>query len=182
MPLLLESPIDSPRLILRPVKKQDLEDLLKVNGDDDVTRFLPYDSWQSRQDAEAWYERVQNLVSEGNTLQLVNQRKDNATIVGSCLLFKYDEKLGNAEIGYVTGREFWRQGYTEEALRGLIGFAFDEMKIRKLNAVVETANQASTRLLEKLGFSHEGKSSANSEEKEEVCYLGLLRQEWSKGA
>ena len=41
-----------PRLRLRPLDSADLPDLMAVNGDPEVTRFLPYATWQSANDAE----------------------------------------------------------------------------------------------------------------------------------
>ena len=178
MPLSLEVPITSDRLLLRPVEKDDLDDLALVNGDEEVTRFLPYETWRSRQDAEAWHDKVMGLVSQGKTLQLVVVMQETNRVIGSCLLFNYDESSRVAEIGYVTGREFWRQGLTEEALRMLITYGFDMVGLRRLCAVVETDNQASMSLLNKLGFSSEGNASPTPGENVELMKFGLLRQEW----
>lgn len=52
MPFPTCPPIESPRLLLRPVAASDLPDLLEVNGDPEVTRFLPYETWLSLADAE----------------------------------------------------------------------------------------------------------------------------------
>jgi RimJ/RimL family protein N-acetyltransferase len=50
------NPIESERLLLRLVAESDLPALLEVNGDDTVTRFLPYATWNSGEacDVEAY--------------------------------------------------------------------------------------------------------------------------------
>ncbi|MGE5089371.1 MAG: GNAT family N-acetyltransferase [Candidatus Levyibacteriota bacterium] len=54
MPLPPITRILSPRLTLRPVVASDIADLLEVNGDPEVTRFLPYPTWKSTQDGAEW--------------------------------------------------------------------------------------------------------------------------------
>jgi RimJ/RimL family protein N-acetyltransferase len=67
-------PIDSipaERLTLRPAAERDLPDLLEINGDPEVTRFLPYATWQSLDDGAAWLRRMETLGSTGTGQQLV---------------------------------------------------------------------------------------------------------------
>ncbi len=54
-------PVYSPRTCVRPVHRDDLHDLLAINSDDAVTKFLPYRSWQTAADADSWLERMQAL-------------------------------------------------------------------------------------------------------------------------
>ena len=51
MPLNPPIVVEWKRLIVRPVEEGDLQALLLVNGDDEVTGFLPYASWRSLADA-----------------------------------------------------------------------------------------------------------------------------------
>ena len=71
MSLVAPDPIASARLVVRPVAESDLAALLMVSGDDQVTSFLPYATWQSMVDAEAWYQRMLTLQAGGTALQFV---------------------------------------------------------------------------------------------------------------
>jgi RimJ/RimL family protein N-acetyltransferase len=62
---------------------------------------------------------------------------------------------GEVELGYTLGRAWWGRGYATEAARACLEIAFGELGLPSLIAVVDPANPASTRVLEKLGF-HEG--------------------------
>ena len=84
------------RLCIRPVRSTDLVDLLAVNGDDAVTEHLPYATWQSLEDAQAWFARMQTLAASGAAQQLVVERADNAKVVGSVLL---SDRLSRLEDG-----------------------------------------------------------------------------------
>ena len=72
------TPVDSPRLRLRPVCGDDLTDLIEENGDDQVTRFLRYTAWQTPEDASSWLARMQALANAGSALQWVVQRRSGA--------------------------------------------------------------------------------------------------------
>ena len=82
MPLPPIPPLTSPRTLLREVGAADLPDLLEVNADPEVTRFLRYATWQSAADAESWLARMQALAATGSARQLVICRRDDGRIIG----------------------------------------------------------------------------------------------------
>lgn len=157
MPLPATIQINTERLLIRPVTAADLDDLLLVNGDEVVTYFLPYDTWQSHADGVAWLARVAARTAGGAGQQLVIERASDRRVIGAILLFRFDEASARLEVGYVLGRQAWHQGYATEALRGVLGCAFTEWGIRRIEAEVNPDNNASTSLLLRLGFVHEGR-------------------------
>lgn len=181
MPLAAPAAIESPRLLIRPLAHDDLPALMPVNGDDEVTRFLPYATWRTPADAEAWYQRIQSLQAGGGALQFVLVEKAAARLVGTLLLFRHDENSRRAELGYVLGRAGWGRGLMTEALHALIAHAFGVMDLRRLEAEVQPANVASTRLLERVGFVREGllrQRWVARGQPYDVVAFGLLRHEY----
>lgn len=185
MPLLAPPPIETERLVVRPATASDLPDLLLVNGDDEVTRWLPYASWRNLEDAQAWWERTLKAEAVGGALQFVLVLKATNAVVGSCLLFRHEEASQRAELGYVMGRAHWRQGLMQEALSALLGAAFGRMGLRLVDAEVDTRNRPSGALLRRLGFRFEGvlrqRWVAKGEARDVEAY-GLLRHEWPPAA
>lgn len=155
MPITIDS-VSSQRVVLRPVSESDLADLMEVNGDPEVTRYLPYKTWQTVEDAEAWFARMVELMASGTALQLAVERKLDNHVIGAVLLFKFDEGSSRVEIGYVLGRAYWQQGYAKEAIRALLSYLLHKSGIRRVEAEVNPENVASTALLESLGFKLEG--------------------------
>ena len=187
MPLRAPVVVESERLIVRPVAEADLQALLAVNGDDEATRFLPYASWRSLADARAWYERMSILGARGESIQYVLTERASALAIGTCLLFRYEESSARAELGYVLGRRYWGRGIMREALIAVIDCAFGAYGLRRLEAEVDPLNQASSRLLESLGFVHEGQLRKRWVDKgvpHDTIIYGLLSDEWHsrKGA
>ena len=181
MPLQPIATLSTERLTLREARFEDLADLMEVNGDPEVTQFLPYATWQSETDAAAWLERMDMLVAGGSARQLVIARKVDSRVIGTALLFKYDEGSSRLELGYALGRAYWRQGYALEALRGLLSHAFKAMGIRRVEAEVNPSNVASNALLQSLGFTREGFLRERwivKGKTQGVNVYGLLVSEW----
>lgn len=180
MPWDPDVPVCTERLTIRRVQPADLGDLLVVNGDELVTRFLPYPMWRTAADAQAWYERMAALQATGGTAQYVIEHRALARVIGSCLLFRHEPASSRAEIGYVLGRAHWGQGLMLEAMRGFVIHAFDGIGLRRLEADVNPLNLPSVRLLERLGFVREGLLRQRWVTKGEVSdalLFGLLRGE-----
>ena len=102
-------------------------------------------------------------------------------VVGSVSLKNISHSMGYAEIGYGIAESHHRRGIATAAVRLLVDKVFAETALRRLIAFVHDENQASRRVLEKLGFQEEGllreHYMINGEPKDEIIY-GLLRREW----
>jgi [ribosomal protein S5]-alanine N-acetyltransferase len=173
-----ETTISTDRLIIRLVEHSDLPALLEVNNNDAVTRYLPYDSWKSMDDAQAWYERAMTRHETGIVWQFVIVLRESGRAIGTCLFFNFDEPSHRAETGYVLGQVYWSKGYGHEAMKGLVAYAFDTLNLRRLEAQVDPRNVASCKLLERLGFEREGLRRQNYFTKGEfsdTALYGLLR-------
>ena len=185
MPLEIASPLVTPRLVLRPVHRDDLPDLLEVNGDPEVTRFLPYPAWKSLDDGAAWLDRMNALASTGTGQQLVVVCTADGKVIGTVLLFRFDEGSSRLELGYVLGRKHWRQGLMREALVAVCGHAFSALGIRRIEAEVNPANVASGAILRSVGFTREGRLRerwVSRGEAYDTDFYGLLASDWRGGS
>lgn len=68
--------------------------------------------------------------------------------------YRFEEKI--YELGIHLRPAFWGKGYAEEAARGLMKHAFDQLKVQALLAGHHPDNARSRRLLKKLGFTYRG--------------------------
>jgi [ribosomal protein S5]-alanine N-acetyltransferase len=181
MPLSPFLEIRTARLMVRTVAEPDLADLLEVNGDDEVTRYLPYATWRGREDAAAWLARMEALCATGTARQLVIERQSDRKVIGTVLVFQFDAPSARVEVGYVVGRAHWRQGYAREALQAVCRHAFEKMGIRRIEAEARPENVASNELLVSLGFTREGRLRQRWVAKQETYdtnIYGLLVEDW----
>jgi ribosomal-protein-alanine N-acetyltransferase len=149
--------IETDRLLLVPAHAAHLDDLFAVNGDERVTRFLPYEAWADRSDAENWLARMNLLSQAGTCRQLVLQQRADGRAVGTLLLFNFDERSHRLEIGYALGSSYWGKGLMSEAVRGACEYAFSALGVRRIEAEVNPVNIASCELLVRVGFQLEGR-------------------------
>jgi RimJ/RimL family protein N-acetyltransferase len=173
--------IESARFILRLPGEHDLPALFGIFSEPSVTRYLPYVTWSSMADADAWLARARKRLLEREAIQLVIAAQGSDEPLGSVVLFHFDEESAVAEIGYALGAGHWGKGVMCEAAGSMIDYAFGELNLRRLEAAVDPRNNASHQLLLKLGFVQEGMRRANRVIKGEVTdsnVYGLLKQEW----
>ena len=163
----LASSFGTDRYLVRGVDEADLADLLDVHRDDEVTRYLPYDTWHTMADAQAWLMRVRGLEENGRSRQFVVVDRADRRVMGAVVLFNADAVSARAELGYVLGKRDWGRGVMREVLTATIDRAFADLALRRLEAFADADNLASARLLQRLGFVHEGT---------------LREREWSKGS
>ena len=70
------------------------------------------------------------------------------------------ERVGTASLGYWLGRRYWGRGVMTEAVQGATHWAFETLRVRRVWANVMGPNAGSSRVLEKAGYSLEGKMNA----------------------
>ncbi len=144
------------RLSICSATTDHLVDLMKIFGDPEVTRFVPYKTWLSTDDAHAWLERVHALERAGSARQLVLVDRSSGRVLGTFQLFKYEQASQRIEIGYALARSAWGKGLMGEALTAVSHHLFAMREVRRIEAEVRSANVASCRLLEASGFKREG--------------------------
>ena len=84
-------------------------------------------------------------------------RKEDGVLIGGLTLSNVRRGVAQAgSLGYWIGAPFARRGHMTEAVRALIPFAFDALRLHRLEAACIPTNAASVRLLESTGFSREG--------------------------
>jgi len=89
---------------------------------------------------------------------LVCQKNDDA-IVGSINLSQiFRGGFQSAYLGYQVGAPFAGQGYMTEALQLVLRYAFNKMKLHRLEANIQPNNAASIALVKRAGFTKEGYS------------------------
>lgn len=148
----LDLPLLTDRLELREHRATDLDDLLVFHGDPQVTRYTP---WPVR-DREATREALDKRIgwtragAEGGVISLAVVERGSGTVVGEVMLAR--RTGGTVEIGYALRADRWGQGLAGEAVARLL-VAVAELGVRQVDAVVVRDNEASVRLLGRLGFT-----------------------------
>ena len=77
-------------------------------------------------------------------------------VAGTVSLFALNRAQKRAEVGYALAANVWGRGYATEALKLAVDFAFETVGVARLEADIDPRNEASCRLVERIGFVREG--------------------------
>ncbi|WP_338730040.1 GNAT family protein [Haladaptatus sp. DJG-WS-42] len=172
--------LQTERLELKPVTHDD-EQFLNTHLNhpkirEHISSFRTPYSEMEQQDSFEEFHTGENVVS------LVIWDGDERVGHIGLMPFHDRNKLGN--LGYWIAPDHWGAGYATEAAEAIIGFGFDELGLHRIDAWIEAPNEGSRRVVEKLGFTHEGTKReaefTGSEWVNQVLY-GLLASEWKPG-
>ena len=147
--------LNSDRLNFIEIKQEHLTDLLKLFGDNNVTKYYNLKTFETEQDGQIFIDWYQKRFKEKLAIRRRIALKGNTNIIGT-IGFNNFVKNHRANIGYDLQTEYWNKGYVTEALKTIIDFGFKQLEINRIEAEVMIGNSASERVLDKLGFTKEG--------------------------
>ncbi|WP_193614149.1 GNAT family N-acetyltransferase [Nocardioides lijunqiniae] len=173
--------VHSARLRLRPFVDADTESLYAMHSDAHVLRYWDAPPWQDPTRAQAFLSRSREMAEEGSGVRLVLELASDGSFLGWIGLTHWDPAHHKASLGYVLAETAWGHGYATEAGRAVLQWAFDTLDLNRVQAETDTRNLASARVLEKLGFRHEGtlrEDCVVAGDLSDSFVFGLLRREW----
>lgn len=173
--------LESPRLRLRPYRQDDARAVYALYSDPVVTRYWSFPAWTRREQASDYLAARMALETPAVYAWAMAEREGDR-LIGTTTLFSLSGPHKRAEIGYSLLPARQGQGLATEALRTVLGHAFGPLGLERIEADVDPRNEASWRLLEKLGFRREGLLRNRWRVDGEVCdsfLYGLLREEYA---
>lgn len=141
------------RCRIREMGPEDLNDLYDLYADSRVTQYteaLFADREQERHYIEDYIENIYKYFGFGTWLI---HRKEDGVLIGRAG-FNYRPGFDEAELGFVIGYPYWRNGYAYEVCSHLLQLGKKVFEFEKIQALADKENTASICLLEKLGFGY----------------------------
>lgn len=171
------------RLTLRAFTDVDAEPLFEHAKNPNVTRFTLWDAHKSIDDTYIFLHDYALLrYREGMPEPYAITINPDLRPVGALGCFWAAQVHKTMELGYWLAEPFWGKGYVVEACRAVLALVFREYKPERLQARVIEGNEASARVLAKLGFHEEGtlrKFLFRRGKQEDVRMFSMLREEWT---
>ena len=181
--------LETERLILRRFTEADVDNLVELDGDPEVMRFLTGGAPTPRAVIErdilpGWLSYYERFAGYGFWAAI---EKSTARFVG-WFHFRPAEAAqpSEVELGYRLRRSAWGKGYATEGSRALIHKGFAELGVQRVVAFTMVVNVASRRVMEKAGlrfvqtFHQPWPDYIEGQEEGDVEYA-LLRSEWEAG-
>lgn len=141
------------KVLLRAVEERDLNQLLEIINDEKTEKMLGGFSFPvSQKDQNFWYNNLKPML---NQLRCVIDVENNC--IGMIILSDIDYKNGTAEIHIkLINSGIRRNGYGYDALKTIILYAFQELRLHCVYSYVLDYNVPSQNLFKKLGFKQDG--------------------------
>lgn len=147
--------IATERFLLRKIVSTDKDVVFEGLSHPEVIRYygVSYHSFDAVQEQMDWYEDL--LITQTGIWWAVC-RKDDPRMIGACGFNEIQSEHRRTEIGFWLLPQFFGQGIMAEVVPAIIEYAFSHLHIHRIQAIVESENAASKKLLAKLGFAFEG--------------------------
>lgn len=143
--------LEGDRTELRTVEEADIGFLQAGMNHPEIRPYAGADTPYNRRRYEQ--ERFEQLADDDVLHLLVWDGSDR---LGDVSLAPIDERRGWANLGYWIHPDHQGRGYATEAARMVLTHGFDELRLHRISATIVGENDASKRVVEKLGFVHEG--------------------------
>lgn len=169
------------RLILRPFSLDDAAVVQELAGDPyiaETTLYIPHPYEDGI--AEAWISSHNQQFNEDRSLELAIVHKEENDVIGA-ICVGFNRKFDHGELAYWVGKKYKNNGYCTEAAKGIVKYAFEELKLNRIYARYLGKNPASGKVMEKLGMKYEGilrQHVKKSGQYEDLVYYGLLKDEF----
>ena len=159
--------IETERLILRTLKMEDIDAVMAFWGDREVMKYCGGAGTKERETRALKY--YINMQKERNFSPYLTLLKESGQIIGVCG-FNPPNNGYDAELMYHLAIKFWGKGYATEAAAACIDYAKEQLKIKKIGASIDPENNASQKVLEKLGFTYAGMKWCEATKQEEPYF------------
>jgi RimJ/RimL family protein N-acetyltransferase len=148
--------LESKRLFFRQHELADLDCFCAMEMNPDVRRYVGGYP-RSREVAERKFREGPLQKASGRLSVWAAILKPDGPYVGRCGLYpqidsRGETVVGEAKLSFYIGREHWGQGLASEAAAAFVKFGWEELQLSRIIAAVQVGNDASVRILEKLGF------------------------------
>jgi RimJ/RimL family protein N-acetyltransferase len=156
------------RLILRQLVINDEQEIFILRSDREINKYLDRQISNTIDDARDFINKVNENINKNDSLYWAITLGDRNLLVGTICLFSFSDEDGKCEIGYELLTNFQGQGIMKEAAEKVVDYAFNTIKVQKIEAIFHRDNQRSINLLEKLLFRNSNESDKTNPEL--ICY------------
>lgn len=146
--------IETERLLMRPVTRDDLPTLLRFRADPEVSRYLGGPEMSTPEFIARRLEFYLDCHERRGFGMCALLRKPDAEMIGWSGIQPLEDS-GEVEVGYGFARPFWGKGYATEAAAAFLRYGFETVGLPRIVAVASPENAASRHVMEKLGMRYE---------------------------
>ncbi|SFH52269.1 GNAT family N-acetyltransferase [Pisciglobus halotolerans] len=170
--------IEGERILLRPVKLADAEDMFEYASNEETTRFV----FEAHKNLEETKESIASFFLKSPFGKYAIVLKQTNKMIGTIDL-RTEEEHKKGELGYTLHQNYQGHGYMTEAGYLILDFGFQILELERIAAFHDARNPASGKVMQRLGMKYEGTLRKNRVHKgqsvDDICYA-ILKEEYKK--
>ena len=178
--------METKRLVLRPFVIEDAGAMFRNWANDpQVTKFL---SWEPHKDVEETKKILEGWIASYESKDFytwaIAWREDEGNVIGSIAVPQLNQKAGRVTVGYCLGRKWWGNGIMKEAFAELIRFFFEVEGANRVEALHDTRNVNSGKVMMACGLKKEGtlrQYGWNNQGICDECIYGMVASDYFEG-
>lgn len=148
--------LETDRLTLRGMRVSDAADMYAYAKRPSVTEYLTWEPHASETETRDYLVYVGQRYRTGDFYDWALVSRADGHMIGTCGFTSFNCPADSAEIGYVLNPAYQGQGLATEAVRRVLRFGFEELSLHRIEAHFIQGNDASRRLMERVGMTFEG--------------------------
>lgn len=156
------------RLTLRQLAINDEQEIFILRSDSEINKFLNRQISTTIEDARNFINKINENIAKNDSLYWAITLSANNILVGTICLFGFSDENDKCEIGYELLTNFQGQGIMKEAVEKIIDYAFNTIKVQRIEAFFHRDNQNSIKLLKK--FSFKDSNEPDKTDPDLICY------------
>jgi len=174
------APITTARTIISEYSADDLELLIALEHDPDVMRFLNGvvpDVEKNKEKHEGFLKYYHEQPGFGVWKTCLHDGTHiGHAVLNHPVLSSTGLRAGPVQVGYTLHKQFWNLGFATELATAMLQHAFNTLQLKSVVAITGEENQASSRVMEKIGMTLQG--TTDEYFKQELILYKIERQEW----
>ncbi|WP_310557860.1 GNAT family N-acetyltransferase [Flavobacterium sp.] len=153
--------LQSERLVLRRVVKEDVAEIFALRSDQEVMKYIPRPLLKTEEEAIAHITAIDEKIDSNEGINWAITQKGNSKLIGIIGHYILKPEHFRSEIGYMLLPEYHGKGIISEALKEVVNYGFEVMKLHSIEAIIDPENIASEKVLQKNGFVKEAHFKEN---------------------
>ncbi len=147
--------LESDRLLLRQITTEDVNEVFILRSNAETMKYIPRPLVTKHEEALEHIKMIQDKIEKNEGINWAITLKGNPKLIGIIGHYRIRWEHFRSEIGYMLLPEYHGKGIITEAITLMIDYGFNQMNMHSLEGIIDPANTASARVLEKNGFVKE---------------------------
>lgn len=153
--------LQTERLILRRVVKEDVPEIFALRSDQEVMKYIPRPLLKTEEEAIAHITAIDEKIDSNEGINWAITQKGSPKLIGIIGHYKLKPEHFRSEIGYMLLPEYQGKGIISEAIKEVVNYGFEVMKLHSIEAIIDPENISSEKVLKKNGFVKEAHFKEN---------------------